>query len=298
METGMTTGMTTGPAFVAGLGAFADRYEGFILDQWGVLHDGAAPLPGVLDALAELVRRNKRVVLLSNSGRRAGLSVRRLREMGFNPGDFAAVVTSGEATWRLMAARAEPPFDRLGRRCYLLTHMGDRQIVEGLGITTVDDVGQADFILASGLEGQTDAELDGLARAGVARGLPTICSNPDLVAVSMDTMVRAPGTFAALYASLGGTVTYVGKPYRPIYTACLDALDDLRPGEIVAVGDSMAHDILGAKAAGLDAAFVTGGIHRDEFPPGASRAGNVAALGRLADAHGAVPDWVLPGLRW
>ena len=113
------------PSFVQGIGAFADRYDAFILDQWGVLHDGAAPYSGVLDVLAELKRHGKAVVLLSNSGRRAGFSGERLRGMGFATADFAAVVTSGEATWQLMHRRPGPPWDSLGRRCVLLTHMGD-----------------------------------------------------------------------------------------------------------------------------------------------------------------------------
>ena len=36
---------------VAGLSAIADRYDGFILDLWGTVHNGVEPLPGALDCL-------------------------------------------------------------------------------------------------------------------------------------------------------------------------------------------------------------------------------------------------------
>ena len=54
-------------SMVSGLAAVAGQYDGFILDLWGVLHDGERPFPGVLDALERLRRQAKRVVILSNA---------------------------------------------------------------------------------------------------------------------------------------------------------------------------------------------------------------------------------------
>lgn len=287
------------PVFVEGLSAFADRYEGFVFDQWGVLHDGFTPYPDVLDVVAELKRRNKRLVMLSNSGRRSELSARRLKGMGFNLADFDGVVTSGEATWRLMADRVQPPFDRLGRRCFFLTHMGDREVLEGLDVETVDRVEDAEFVFASGLEPDVTIEgLRELARAAAARALPLICSNPDIHGVGPHGLTLAPGTFATMYEDQGGSVTYVGKPYAPIYQACLQALAGLELAEIVAIGDSLDHDIKGANGAGIASAFVTGGIHRADFPPGADREASAAGLARLMDAHDARPAWVIPRVVW
>lgn len=289
----------SGPTFVDGVAAFADRYEAFIFDQWGVLHDGAAAFPDVHATVAELVRRNKKLVMLSNSGRRAALSRQRLAAMGFNLADWVGMVTSGEATWQLMRERAVPPFDRLGRRCLLLTHLGDRGVVDGLDVELVGDIADADFVFASGLEPDyTLGFLEEVVAGAAARNLPMICSNPDLVALSGDVMVRGPGSLAKDYAARGGPVTYVGKPHRPIYDACFRALEGLEPGEIVAVGDSLEHDIVGARKAGIASAFVTSGIHRDHFPQGASRAAAVIALEGLIEEHGAAPDWVIERVLW
>ena len=56
---------------VAGLAEVASPYDAFILDLWGVVHDGVNVFPGVIDALARLRRAGKRLVFLSNAPRRA-----------------------------------------------------------------------------------------------------------------------------------------------------------------------------------------------------------------------------------
>src|SRR4051795_1692729 len=181
------------PRFAGGLSAFADRYDAFVLDQWGVLHDGANPYPGAIAAVEELVRRGKKVALLSNSGRRAAKNRERMAGFGFDPAWFAAIVTSGEACWRLLHDRPGPPWDRLGRRCHLLTIGGDLGVVEGLDLELVDDPARADFILASGLETwQTPEDLRPVGEAGTARGLPLVCSKPDIVAGSPGPTPRLP----------------------------------------------------------------------------------------------------------
>lgn len=287
------------PRFVPGVSAFAQRYEAFIIDQWGVLHDGARPYPGAVETVAELRRAGKRVLLLSNSGRRVTQNRERLRSLGFAVEDFADVVTSGEATWQLMHRRPHAPWDRLGRRCYLLTHLRDKEVVRGLDLELVEDVSEAEFIFASGLEPEQRLEdLRPLAEAGVARGLPVICSNPDIVAVSAGELANAPGAFARIYEELGGEVHFVGKPHAPIYEVCFEVLRGTPPDAIVAIGDSLEHDIRGAADAGIDSAFVTQGIHAAEFPPETSPEANERTLARLCREAGACPTWVIPRLVW
>src|SRR6185503_15783687 len=58
-----------------GLARLAERYDGFILDLWGTIHDGLRPWAGAVECLAELKRRGKRVLLLSNAPRRSYLAI-------------------------------------------------------------------------------------------------------------------------------------------------------------------------------------------------------------------------------
>jgi HAD superfamily hydrolase (TIGR01459 family) len=288
------------PRFVDGIGAFADRYQGFILDQWGVIHDGHQALPDALSAIHELKRRGKRLVLLSNSGRRAELNRRRLAAMGFNMALFDGVVTSGETAWLHLKHRAQPPYPELGRKCLLFTIGGDLGVIEGLDLDLVEQAKDADFLFVTGLEippRSLEDYLPELERAA-ACGLPMLCSNPDRVAPVSGELVLAPGTLAARYEDLGGRVHYVGKPHSPVYGACLDALDGLERHEIVAIGDSMEHDIKGANAAGIASCFLTAGIHAAEFPSDLSQAARTQVLDRIAADHAAGPDWVAARLAW
>ena len=53
---------------IARLSALADSFDLFMIDQFGVLHDGVSPYLGAIECLASLKARGKGVVLLSNSG--------------------------------------------------------------------------------------------------------------------------------------------------------------------------------------------------------------------------------------
>jgi HAD superfamily hydrolase (TIGR01459 family) len=288
------------PRFVDGIGAFADHYEGFLLDQWGVIHDGQQMLPEAVAALTELKRRNKRLVVLSNSGRRAALSRRRLADMGLNVAMFDAVVTSGEAAWNLLRHRTQPGFRDLGRRCVLFTIGGDRTVLDDLGIEVVEEPEDADFLFNTGLEipPRTLDDYRAILERAARRALPMLCSNPDRIAPSAGRLITAPGTVAAMYEEMGCSVLYVGKPHAPIYGACLDAFEGLGPTEILAVGDSVEHDVRGANGVAIDCCFVMGGIHADDFPPAASPADRRRQLTDLCERVGARPQWVVPRLIW
>jgi HAD superfamily hydrolase (TIGR01459 family) len=284
----------TRPRLLPGIGAVAERFAGFLLDQWGVLHDGERPLPGAREAVDALLARGARIVLLSNSGRRAATNRARLAALGFAPERLAGVVTSGEAAWRFLKERPGPPWSELGRRCLLLTIGGDLGPVEGLDLELVKTPEEADFLLVSGLDGKPAEAWRPLAEAARARDLPMICSNPDKFAPSPTGFVESPGLLAALYEALGGRVIRVGKPYPPIYAICLEALSGVPRQRILAVGDSLEHDVAGAHARGLATCLVTSGIHAAELPVDGPDDFLLDAVERLAARRGTPPpDYVL-----
>jgi HAD superfamily hydrolase (TIGR01459 family) len=288
------------PTFCSGLADLASRYRGFIVDQWGVLHDGARPYADALDCLARLRESGKRIVLLSNSGKRTALNRARLTEIGIDEALYDALVTSGEATWRALAERTDPFYAALGRRCILWSRYGDRSAVEGLALEVVERVEDAEFLLLAGVE--DDARLEDFSaqlEVAAARGLPMVCANPDIVAVLPDGgFGMAPGALAQHYEQLGGRVGYVGKPHRPIYQASLEALGDLPHEEVLTIGDSIAHDVAGGAAMELDTALIMSGIHSRIFDLERGAGANRAALEELAREYGVLPRWVLPRFRW
>ena len=286
--------------FVEGIGAIADLYDGFAFDQWGVLHDGQNAYPGAVECLRRLAEMGKSIVVLTNSGKRAAANARRIEAMGFNRDYYAAVVSSGEATWAALANRTDPFFAQLGRRCLLFSQGGDRSVVEGLDLDLVSTVEEADFILLGGIdESKSGKFYEHTIAYGSMRNLPLICANPDEIRITARGLMPSCGAIAHRYEALGGEkVHYVGKPYPEIYKACRAVFGVLPADRIVAIGDSLQHDIVGARAAGFATAFITEGIHKDAFADTTNVTAWQRRLVTLARGHGTMPDWVMPSVRW
>jgi HAD superfamily hydrolase (TIGR01459 family) len=88
--------------------------------------------------------------------------------------------------------------------------------------------------------------------------LPAVCCNPDKLMMTAQGLQPAPGAIAEIYERLGGTVTWIGKPFPGIYHHALDILD--RPERVLCIGDSVEHDIAGGAGAGLATLLVQQGV--------------------------------------
>jgi HAD superfamily hydrolase (TIGR01459 family) len=252
---------------ISGIRELAPRYDGFILDLWGVVHDGAAPFPGVLDCMERLIAEGKRLVLLSNAPRRSDDVVRRIAKIGVPERLYHGVMSSGEEAWLHLKHRDEPFYAALGRRCLHIGSERDLEMREGLDLAFVDKPSEADFILNTG-PAEWDETLETYApvlRDALARGLPMVCANPDLVVVHNGKPALCAGALAEEYQRLGGRVRWHGKPYPSVYDSCLRLLGIGDKRRILAIGDSLRTDIAGAARAGIDSLFIVGGIHAAEF---------------------------------
>ena len=286
--------------FADGLETIAERYQGFIIDQWGVLHDGGAPYPGAIDCLTSLRAKGKRIVLLSNSGKRAANNKQRLVEMGYHKGLYDEVVTSGEACWQALHDRDTADFQALGKRCFFWSRGGDQSHVEGLDLTVVDRPEDADFLYLAGVPdyAEIDTYLPAL-QSGLKRGAPLICANPDIVAIYPNGgRGMAPGGVAKRYEEMGGKALYIGKPHRPVYELCLRLLDGTPRDGILGIGDSLQHDIAGGNGVGIDTTLLTHGVHQDAFKSADSETARQAALDRLEETYKTRPRFVLPSFIW
>jgi HAD superfamily hydrolase (TIGR01459 family) len=279
----------------------AARYDGFILDLWGVIHDGITPYPGVADTLRRLKALGKRVVLLTNAPRRAAEIVRAMAErMRLPPQLYDALVSSGESAWQAMRRRDEPLFATLGHACYLMGPTRDHGMLEGVDLNRVARMEEAEFILATGVDWDDD-RLDIYMPAlevGAARRLPMICANPDLEVIRGGRRILCAGSLGRRYEELGGTVRYFGKPHAPIYEACFARLGIAERARIVAVGDSLRTDIAGAEGVGLDTVLVTGGIHAEELGIAYGEHPDPIALAEACARGGHVPTAAIPAFVW
>jgi HAD superfamily hydrolase (TIGR01459 family) len=252
---------------IRGIAALALRYDGFILDLWGVVHDGVAPLPGALECMASLKAAGKRIALLSNAPRRADDVVERITRIGVPAGLYDHVMSSGEEAWQRLYRRDDEFYGALGRRCLHIGSERDTGIREGLALEFVETAEEAEFILNTGPAGWQDRIEDyaPLLRRALAGALPMVCANPDLVVMHGNHLALCAGALAQWYEEAGGRVRWHGKPFGSVYDACLELLGIDDRSRVLAVGDSLRTDIAGAAGAGLDSVLIVGGIHAEEF---------------------------------
>ena len=277
-----------GPAALAGLREIAARYDAFFVDQFGVLHDGTAPYPDAVETLLRLTGAGKRVLLLSNSGKRSAPNEARLERLGFPRGSWTHFLSSGEVAWSILAEAFE---EGPRRRCLLIARDGDRSAIAGLPLDPSEDAADCALVLIAASQGDEKSLDDyaALLAPAAARGVPAYCTNPDEHMLTPRGLRFGAGRIARLYESLGGEVTWIGKPFPAIYAAARRGVGAIDPARILCVGDSIEHDIVGARRAGLASWLVTGGIHaglrEDDFEA------------RYA-AAGAIPDFISPRFRW
>jgi HAD superfamily hydrolase (TIGR01459 family) len=287
----MSQHVFNGSRTIDGLAVIANEYDVVALDQFGVLHDGSLPYAGAVRALTGLRATGKRIVVLTNSGKRAIANAHRLAEMGFAADAFDAVVSSGETAWSMInASTLGAPFQRGASTC-IIGKSGDDYGFDGLDLRFVTAPADADFLLILGSDAPTrslETQVAALASAA-ARRIPALCANPDLTMLTRHGHQPAPGAIAAGYAALGGTVRYLGKPYPDIYAEIVRLAAGSLPARILAVGDSLAHDVAGAARAGFGTALVRTGVSLG--------LDDAALTGEMART-GTRPDYVLAALDW
>lgn len=266
-----------------GIGPLVERYQVFLLDQFGVLHDGSAPYPGAVAALSALKRAGKTVVLVSNSGRRARPNEDRLLRLGFQAGSWDHFVSSGEVAWRSFHEMAATGALRPGTNCLLISRDNDRTAIEGLPFVLTGAGDTADLVLIAASEGDR-YDLDHYRRLlapAAARQVPCFCTNPDTIMLTAVGPRFGAGRLADLYESLGGSVTRIGKPGPAIFETALVLAGEPDRRSVVCVGDSVEHDIAGGKGVGLATALVLSGILAD-----------TPDLAGVFDEYGAQPDYI------
>lgn len=237
------------------------KYRLILCDLWGVVHDGVELYPGATERLHQWRDEGRCVILLTNAPRTEDAVERQLTEIGLPNDCWDAIATSGEAGIAALNA--------LGRPVGFIGTPDDREVLEGRGVVIADDGNFAD-LACTGLRerpyGKAEdyrAELEGLAE----RDVHMHCLNPDRVVVRGGVPEACAGAIADLYQMLGGRVTWYGKPFPAIYEHALQSAGNPPTDEVLAVGDGLQTDILGAARMGFDAVFVAGGINAGEpFP--------------------------------
>jgi HAD superfamily hydrolase (TIGR01459 family) len=236
---------------IENLSEIVNRFDGMLIDQFGVIHDGQRLYPGTLRILTELRALGIPVAVMTNSGKRAAANVARLVKMGVPRGCFVDAVSSGEVAFQALDVT----------RAFLIGKAGEDYGFNG--ITFVDDPQDAEVILILGSNApKTSLEQYRDLLKGLT--LSAICCNPDKLMLTPTGLQPAPGAIAALYEEMGGKVTWIGKPYPSIYQYAAKLIGS--PRRILCIGDSAEHDVAGGRNAGFSTLLVLTGVSAGHDP--------------------------------
>ena len=252
---------------ISGLAGIARQFDGMIIDQFGVIHDGRMLYPHADEVMAELHGAGIKVVIVTNSAKRSAPNTERIVKMGIPRRHFVACISSGDLAYRSLSAK----------RAFIIGRSGDDYGYDG--IEAVADPADAEVMLILGSDAP-ETTLDDYRNMLRGVTLPALCCNPDRWMITESGLQPAPGAIAALYEEMGGKVTWIGKPFPDIYRAALAAMD--HPKKVLCIGDSAEHDVEGGRRAGLATLLVQQGVSRD----------------LAEDQIRPLPDFLLPAFRW
>jgi len=281
---------------LAGLSEISPRYDAVLSDVWGVVHNGVAAHPSAVEALQTYRRNGGRVVLITNAPRPSSAIIPLLDRLGVERAAYDAIVSSGDATRAMLAEY----------RGKVIHHVGppteDDALYEGFDLTR-GSAGQAEVVVVTDLD--TDNDTPDMYNERVTlwleRNLPMIVANPDRVVEHGERLIYCGGALGDLYEARGGMVRMAGKPYRPIYQEALRLAEaavgrTIPRDRLLAIGDSVRTDAIGAAGFGVDLLFITGSIHAGELD--AFGEPDPEAIRRLVEPSGANLAGFMPRLSW
>jgi HAD superfamily hydrolase (TIGR01459 family) len=283
----------TGMIHLQRLDELMDRYDVLLCDVWGVLHNGVDSFASASNALSRARHAGLTVVLITNAPRRFDSVAQQIHSLGVPEASYDRIVTSGDVTRELI--RNSP------RHVFHLGPERDETLYEGLDVQLVEER-EADVVVCTGFfddETETPEDYAEMLTRLRSRDLPFICANPDIVVERGDRLIWCAGALARDYGQLGGRTLIAGKPHRPIYEAAVAAAEEVRgepvdPSRILAIGDGMLTDIKGADLFGIDALYISGGIHAGDYVMGGVQ--DLEKLLAFLAKHGSNPVATMPML--
>ena len=230
------------------------NYDTFIIDLWGVIHNGVVLNPSAISAIEQLKKNSKKIVFLSNAPRPSSKVVNFLLKMNMDKKYLSNVMTSGEAAMHAINK------NQFGKTFFHLGPPRDTSIFEKVK-NNKTNLESCDFIICTGLFDEYEDDLEyykNFLEKYISKKL--VCTNPDLTVHRGNVEELCAGSVAKVFEKLGGEVVYFGKPYKEIYKMCFNTNE-----KVLAIGDNLRTDIKGANNLNIDCIFISEGVHRDEY---------------------------------
>ena len=266
------------------------NYDTFVIDLWGVMHDGIKLNSKAIEVVDQLKKHSKKTVFLSNAPRPSTKVVDFLIKMKMDRKYLSNVMTSGEAAMHAINQ------NKFGKKFFHLGPPRDTAIFEKIkeNKTIIDS---CEFILCTGLFDEDDPDINkpqlhendlnyykNFLIKHISKKL--VCTNPDLTVHRGNKEEYCAGYIAKIFEDLGGEVVYFGKPYKEIYKMCFNSSE-----KVLAIGDNLRTDIKGANNLNIDCLFISNGVHRNEFK-------NISELNALLNKFKVKANFIQKELKW
>jgi NagD protein len=245
------------------------QIDGFIFDLDGTVYLGDKALPGAVDCIAELRRRGKCLLFVSNKPLEPGRNyAEKLTRLGIPSGEEDIITSAFVLGYHLSHTAPE-------LRCYVIGEPSLRQELRSHGLQVYDELDGQDprgIIDPRGIDAVVvafDRTLDyrklNTAYQALVRGARFYATNADKICpLPGGGIPDAGATIAALEHITGRKVELVaGKPSRLIMQVAAQRLG-FPPERILMTGDRLETDILMGQQAGMRTAVVLTGVTRRE----------------------------------
>lgn len=263
----------------------AEAYDAALLDLDGVVYLGGSAVPGAADSLAKAGAAGLRVAFVTNNSSRTPSAIAaQLTGLGVAAA-AADIVTSAQATARLLAERLPP-----GAAVLVVGGMGLRMALRERGFRPVSVAAGRPAAVVQGYAPDISYSLLAEGGLAVAAGAWFVASNADSTLPTARGRQPGNGALAQVIATATGRQPVVaGKPEPPLHAEAVARTGASRP---LVVGDRLDTDIEGAARAGADSLLVFTGVSRPRdavlAPPGQRPAYLAAGLAGLLEPHPAV----------
>ena len=241
------------------------KYKVILCDVWGVLHNGKDLFENAVESLLKYSKSGGYIVLITNAPRPSIDVIKQLNQMGLNKNCYNLIVSSGDVTRFWLQSLNKTSLYHLGPE-------RDKSIFLDLDINFSNSK-NCQSVLCTGLyNDETDIldDYNDLMNLFLSKKIVMHCANPDLTVIRGDKTILCAGSLAEYYANKGGQVKYFGKPFEYIYEFAIKEVNKnnnfkVKKSEILAIGDGLKTDILGAGNFGIDSFFIINGVHKNEL---------------------------------
>ena len=266
----------------------ADEFDAFILDSFGVLNVGGEIINGVFEAIQELEKKNKILIILTNGASYPTFKKVNLFQSWGLPLNETNVISSRDLLKLYLSKNQEKIWGVIGSPNSDLSELGVNGYILG---PKMDFSKECEGFIYLGCEFWNDNNQTILENYINNKKTTILVGNPDIIAPQNKGFSLEPGFWSLKFKKFKNIkIEYFGKPHLDIYKMAINQIFKIANrridlNRIVMIGDSLHTDILGGLSSQISTVLVTEhGLFKDYDYMNAIKKTKIS------------PDWIIPSL--